>query len=169
MFSPINYKFIYLEHKRIIAETEIDYVSMQLSIKREKLVKLIEDYDSQLIFSISGIKIKDDLVLIKLQNDRDWVKLSFLSAGERQRVIIELGIMLCVAHSKVTNIVLVIEEGTFCIDKIYFKMLIKELSKNHYKFQIIFLSVNEPYFDTNSKINTFIFTKKIPKVEIVPV
>ena len=167
--SPISYKFVFIENINLSAETAIEFISKQLSIKQTQLIKLIDEYGSQPILSVDGIKTQNDLVLIKLHNKRNWDSFSVLSSSEKQRIVIELGVLLCIAYSKANNIVLVVEESSFCLNKRYFKMLMDRLSKNHYKFQIIFLSVYEPYFDLNNKINAFVLTNKIPDVEIIPV
>jgi len=172
--SPIPYKLVFLEQKKIDDDSDtLQYLGEHLSISTSQLSKLIEHLGTYPILTIQELKIiyndsKND-ILVKLDRRKEWINYINLSSSEQQRVIIELGLLLCANYSKSSPVVLIIEQSSFCIDIEYFKMLIEKLSSDVFPFQSFIVSVEEPYFNNMKNVKTIVFSNKIPEIELVEV
>lgn len=170
--SPISYNFVFLAQKRIDHDYDaVTYLAENLSISTSLLSKLIEHLGTYPILTIQELKINsnhsNNNVIVKLDRRNEWINYFDLSDSEQQRVLIELGLLLCANYSKSNPVVLIIEQSSFCINIEYYKKLIEILASNVYSFQSFIISVEKPYFNNMNNVKAIVFSNKITEIELV--
>lgn len=173
--SPVPFKFVFLKNERIQDDemTAISILAKQLKITDSYLCKLVEQFNSNINFSIQGLKIQTgeskSRLLVKLNKSRSYQNYYGLSGSEQQKVLIELGINLCNHLCTKSPCLLIIEQSSFDIDTEYFDFIIGKLTSKFFKFQTLIISVEKPHYRATDNYKSLVLTGKVPNVEVVEV